>query len=645
MKTIFRVILALMTLIAFSAAQAATGVPPTSTIQNASTGECLTIANPLTMTACDVNNPRQIFNMASNGMVLNPHSLPWLGNGAGTGICLNGSFTADGVAGQVSMAPCVQLTGYWYRAGLNGAHIHMSGSQHCLTQTGSGVEMQACDLAFNQDWVLSSAIAPDWPQTGLVAMINRGAGLQSPTGRCLQLMGGQLGYMPGMQLGLGSCEEYPNMYFQFTPRATIELYGMCVTAGNGTAGDSVTLNVCSGSKNQKWLHLIDNLFMSRSQSRCLGMAGNSAAVGAKPQMQDCLHSNAFQSWYVFGLSPSWPPADSVPSTAVKGATLTSLHVSQVVDWIQSEQSIIDTPFCYKTSTYDRGVGSLPTCASGQEMDAGLCYTPCRSGFFGVGPVCWTTQSLTYNPGTHCVYDALGTCWPTMNSCRAGYTGDGVTTCYIDQASYGRGVGSLPNGCSSGYEMQAGLCYPNPRAGYSCNVTVCSPFCAAGTFDCLGSACSKDQASCASSIADMVISPLETIAFIATGGAAGAAKEAITLSMAAYKLAENSPALYQAEETLRNDIESFMQAAEEDLASMSSTDIEAAVAKGYGRGSANYKFIAREWAYRLLLSSIAQLTTDVSIMMASAALDPAGIYATIEAFAKPPCEQHTTMPQF
>ena len=29
-----------------------------------------------------------------------------------------------------------------------------------------------------------------------------------------------------------------------------------------------------------------------------------------------------------------------------------------------------------------------SCGSGKEKKAGLCYTPCRKGFKGVGPVCW-----------------------------------------------------------------------------------------------------------------------------------------------------------------------------------------------------------------------------------------------------------------
>ena len=47
----------------------------------------------------------------------------------------------------------------------------------------------------------------------------------------------------------------------------------------------------------------------------------------------------------------------------------------------------DGAFCAKKS-YGRGAGIPMTCKPGEEYDAGLCYTPCESGWNGVGPVCW-----------------------------------------------------------------------------------------------------------------------------------------------------------------------------------------------------------------------------------------------------------------
>jgi hypothetical protein len=36
-----------------------------------------------------------------------------------------------------------------------------------------------------------------------------------------------------------------------------------------------------------------------------------------------------------------------------------------------------------------GEPSSPSCNSDTENDAGLCYERCKSGYYGVGPVCWS----------------------------------------------------------------------------------------------------------------------------------------------------------------------------------------------------------------------------------------------------------------
>lgn len=30
------------------------------------------------------------------------------------------------------------------------------------------------------------------------------------------------------------------------------------------------------------------------------------------------------------------------------------------------------------------------CPKGMEKQVGLCYTPCKKGYHGVGPVCWSS---------------------------------------------------------------------------------------------------------------------------------------------------------------------------------------------------------------------------------------------------------------
>lgn len=44
--------------------------------------------------------------------------------------------------------------------------------------------------------------------------------------------------------------------------------------------------------------------------------------------------------------------------------------------------------CAKPQGINRGVGILPTQCENGENNAGLCYPNCKSGFNGVGPVCW-----------------------------------------------------------------------------------------------------------------------------------------------------------------------------------------------------------------------------------------------------------------
>jgi hypothetical protein len=40
------------------------------------------------------------------------------------------------------------------------------------------------------------------------------------------------------------------------------------------------------------------------------------------------------------------------------------------------------------NSYGRGAGTIPTGCGNDQNDAGLCYTRCRAGYDGVGPVCW-----------------------------------------------------------------------------------------------------------------------------------------------------------------------------------------------------------------------------------------------------------------
>jgi hypothetical protein len=143
---------------------------------------------------------------------------------------------------------------------------------------------------------------------------------------------------------------------------------------------------------------------------------------------------------------------------------------------------------------------------------------------------------------------------------------------------------------------------------------------------------------------MVISSVQLLAFIATDGAMGPATYAVTRSLQAVKAAKTANDLYQAQEVLRNSVGDFMNAAENDLASISTPEVANAVASGYVKDSANYRYIAREWASRMLAYSILELQGNLNDFLISA-MDPSGAYAVFNAFAKPPCTSHTTMPQY
>jgi hypothetical protein len=62
--------------------------------------------------------------------------------------------------------------------------------------------------------------------------------------------------------------------------------------------------------------------------------------------------------------------------------------------------------CQK-NTYTVG-SSMPICSAGQDYDAGLCYNKCKSGFTGVGPVCWQKchSESSFDCGAICTPSSL-----------------------------------------------------------------------------------------------------------------------------------------------------------------------------------------------------------------------------------------------
>jgi len=474
--------------------------------------------------------------------------------------------------------------------------------------------------------------------------------LKSVANRCLQQSDFNAPLAPG-KLAVSACASVAkNEYFTFTNQGAIMLNGLCLSASGAAVGSGVGLGSCGEigvppGDLQKWKRAGNSRIVSASNGLCLGIANRSTQDKAAVDLETCDASNPFQTWITGNtLASDWQGPDNKPTTYVPGQKLSNGQVNTIVNWIQSETSITSTPFCYKTAAYDRGVGILPACGDGQYQDGALCYSDCRSGYHPVGSVCWSNQALSYQPGNKCTHrDALGTCWAwKMNDCKDGYTSDGLATCWLNNSSYQNGAGSLLKSCKSNRVLQAGLCYLKPHDGYQCNATSCNQRCAAGIVDCGAAACASNANQCANTITNMVVSSAMMIGSFASGGTMGVAKSSVMTAKNAYMAATTAYDLAQALLALSENINNFMNLAENNLASISSTDIEAQIAAKYKKGDADYRHIAREWAARQMMFYIADLLLDLDTLIITS-IDPTGITGVIDAFAKPPCKDHTPMP--
>jgi cytolysin (calcineurin-like family phosphatase) len=140
------------------------------------------------------------------------------------------------------------------------------------------------------------------------------------------------------------------------------------------------------------------------------------------------------------------------------------------------------------------------CKDGEEFSNGFCYKPCDSGYEGVGPVCWQKCPSGYtNRGVFCDMPPItkesygrgagkikngcpngkvnedGLCY---TPCPSGWKGVGPV-CWKGIKSQTRGAGSVPNSCPSGTEADGALCYPTCKIGYDGVGPVCWQKCPSG----------------------------------------------------------------------------------------------------------------------------------------------------------------------
>ncbi len=199
--------------------------------------------------------------------------------------------------------------------------------------------------------------------------------------------------------------------------------------------------------------------------------------------------------------------------------------------------------CFKPAAYGRGAGRIPdvrcprgfsqrgigaaawcdngptwpwdletrsattSCRSNEERNGGLCYPKCKSGYKAFAccvcsPIC---PSNTVDIGVSC-----------------------------QKNSYGRGVGTIPTGCSNGKENQAGLCYKKCKSGKKGVGPVCwEKSCPSNYPVNCGLSCAISSSKCFMATLDQVTSPLEVALtvgeFAVSGGAITAARKGATMA--------------------------------------------------------------------------------------------------------------------
>lgn len=168
--------------------------------------------------------------------------------------------------------------------------------------------------------------------------------------------------------------------------------------------------------------------------------------------------------------------------------LAKIFLILIVWTTMSSPASASEPFYWRDS-YGRGAGTaVKANCGGDEYDAGLCYTKCKSGYHGVGPVCWQNVGIL---------------------------------------AYGRGVGRVPNYNCGGKESVAGLCYEQCRSGYKGAGPVCWGMGPPGYVEC-GAGYATDSETCATVTASQVAAATMLIATVAPAAieAAVKAKQAI-----------------------------------------------------------------------------------------------------------------------
>ncbi len=176
-------------------------------------------------------------------------------------------------------------------------------------------------------------------------------------------------------------------------------------------------------------------------------------------------------------------------------------------------------YVYSKETSVRSSYFPTVCSAGQELDGGLCYPKCQTGYTGALTGCYQNCPVGFtDTGLFCnkAGDIIGKdiysrspdscasigkvqlgafCYPACPSgttsvgldchypCPAGYTDDGLT-CRLDpviiaRPRYSRALDATTLPCNSNEERKGALCYPKCRSGYTSSALECEGSCPSG----------------------------------------------------------------------------------------------------------------------------------------------------------------------
>lgn len=214
--------------------------------------------------------------------------------------------------------------------------------------TGAAMTFSACSDAATQRWRLSGA-----------ELVN------GETGMCVTVPGGD--YTEGQRLVHRACGGLESQKFDYLPDThELKIAGYCVS-GAPTTGANVTLQLCDGSANQRWLESAGGFALAAAQSLCLRVQGGATAPAGSPLEVAGCNGAVGQMWGVRGVVSTSNDAlcadgDGSPA-ALTAATCAPQSSAQGFTWWPREQC---TPQSCQSlgatcGTFDDGCGGQLQC--------------------------------------------------------------------------------------------------------------------------------------------------------------------------------------------------------------------------------------------------------------------------------------------